>query len=887
MLKSVTKPGRYSGGEYGAILKDKSAVKARFAFCFPDSYEIGMSNLGVRLLYGALNEHPDIWCERVYDPWVDMQEEMKKHNLPLCALESGDPLDQFDFVAFTLQYEMSYTNVLNMLDLAGIPLRAKDRGEDVPLVIGGGPCAYNPEPVADFFDLFNIGEGEDMLPAIVRLYVRMKEEGTYTRRAFLLEAARSIPGVYVPSLYEVTYKEDGTIAAYTPTEEGVPEKVQKQIIKDLDKVYFPEKVVMPYIETVHDRIMLEVYRGCIRGCRFCQAGMIYRPVREKSADVLNAQAKALFDATGYEEISLSSLSISDYTELEPLCDKLLCWTDDNMVSLSLPSLRVDSFNKELMKRIESVRSSSLTFAPEAGTQRLRDVINKNVREEDVLRAVNVAFDAKKNAVKLYFMNGLPTETYEDLDGIAELAGKVADAYYQNPNRNRSRQVQVTVSVSCFIPKPFTPFQWEAQDTMETLREKQEYLDQKITNRHVRYQHHDARVSHIEAVLARGDRRLSDALELACREGFKFDAWDEYFDYDKWLSVLARTGIDPAFYANRVWGLDEILPWDVIDCGVSKEFFLRERAKAYEAATTPNCREACSACGANKLGGVRAVCPGCKNAPVAEGASAKASDGAQHPAKEAAKASNSAQHPPKGKHPPKESWPKLPAPKTVRILFRKVGDLQYISHLDLQRTFARVLVRAAIPMWYTQGFNPHAKVIFGLPLSVGSESECEFIDLRIDRDIPPERVKAQLNAELTEEMQILEAYEPTTAMQAIAWAKYEICLHLERADAALAKALEALYTTSPLTVTKKTKSGEKEIDIVPLIRSVKVTYDPQKPQDLHIRAILSAGSESHLNPEFLIKTAKERGLILTGDPARETYSILRTHTYLADGVTEFR
>ena len=459
-----------------------------------------------------------------------------------------------------------------------------------------------------------------------------------------------------------------------------------------------------------------------------------------------------------------------------------------------------------------------------------------------------------------------------LDGIAELAGKVADAYYQNPNRNRSRQVQVTVSVSCFIPKPFTPFQWEAQDTMETLREKQEYLDQKITNRHVRYQHHDARVSHIEAVLARGDRRLSDALELACHEGFKFDAWDEYFDYDKWLSVLSRTGIDPAFYANRVWGLDEVLPWDVIDCGVSKEFFLRERAKAYEAATTPNCREACSACGANKLGGVRAVCPGCKSVPAAE----------QPP-----KAEVSAQHPPKGKHPNKESWPKLPAPKTVRILFRKVGDLQYISHLDLQRTFARVLVRAAIPMWYTQGFNPHAKVIFGLPLSVGSESECEFIDLRIDRDIPPERVKAQLNAELTEEMQILEAYEPTTAMQAIAWAKYEICLHLEKADADLAKALEALYTTSPLTVTKKTKSGEKEIDIVPLIRSVKVTYDPQKPQDLHIRAILSAGSESHLNPEFLIKTAKERGLILTGDPARETYSILRTHTYLADGVTEFR
>ena len=866
VLKSVSKPGRYSGGEYGAIHKDKSKVKARFAFCFPDSYEIGMSNLGVRLLYGALNEHPDIWCERVYDPWVDMQEEMKKHQLPLCALESGDPLDQFDFVAFTLQYEMSYTNVLNMLDLAKIPLRSKDRAEDAPLVIGGGPCAYNPEPIADFFDLFNIGEGEDMLPAIVRLYIRMKEDGSYTRKDFLHEAAKTIPGVYVPSLYTVTYHPDGTIKAYTPIYDDIPTKVQKQIIKDLDKVYFPEKVVMPYIETVHDRIMLEVYRGCIRGCRFCQAGMIYRPVREKSADVLNAQAKTLFDTTGYEEISLSSLSISDYTELEPLCDKLLNWTDDNMVSLSLPSLRVDSFNKDLMKRIESVRSSSLTFAPEAGTQRLRDVINKNVREEDVLRAVNVAFDAKKNAVKLYFMNGLPTETYEDLDGIAQLAEKVADAYYQNPNRNRSRQVQVTVSVSCFIPKPFTPFQWEAQDTMETLREKQEYLDKRITNRHVRYQHHDAKVSHIEAVLARGDRRLADALELACHEGFKFDAWDEYFDYEKWLSVLSRTGIDPAFYANRTWGLDEVLPWDIIDCGVSKEFFLRERAKAYAGSTTPNCREACSACGANKLGGVRAVCPGCRDGQPSE------------PPKAAPFS--------KGR-PERTEWPLLPSPKTVRILFRKVGDLQYISHLDLQRTFARVLVRAGIPMWYTQGFNPHAKVIFGLPLSVGSESECEFIDLRIDRDIPPAKVKEQLNRELTEEMQVLEAYEPTTSMQDIVWAKYEICLHLEKADAELSRTLESLYTTSPLTVTKKTKSGDKEIDIVPMIRKIKVTQDPAKQGELHISAILSAGSANHLNPEFLIKTAKERGLILSGDPAKESYSILRTHTYLADGVTEFR
>ncbi|MBQ8416774.1 MAG: TIGR03960 family B12-binding radical SAM protein [Clostridia bacterium] len=861
ILKSVSKPGRYAGGEYGQIIKDKAAVKARFAFCFPDTYEIGMSNLGMRLLYGVLNRHPDIWCERVFDPWVDMQEVMRKHDLPLTALESGDPLREFDFVGFTLQYEMSYTNVLNMLELGHIPLRSVERGEDDPLVIGGGPCAYNPEPIADFFDLFNIGEGEDMLPEIVRLYIKMKEEGRYSRSAFLHEAARTIQGVYVPSLYTVTYHPDGTIDAYTPIYDDIPKRVTKQIIKNLDQVYFPDKVVMPYIETVHDRIMLEVYRGCIRGCRFCQAGMIYRPVREKSHDVLDAQAKALYDSTGYEEISLSSLSISDYTELEPLCDKLLSWTDDNMVSLSLPSLRVDSFNKDLMRRIESVRSSSLTFAPEAGTQRLRDVINKNVREEDVMRAVNVAFDARKNAVKLYFMNGLPTETLEDIEGIATLAEHVVDAYYQNPNRNKARPVQVTVSVSCFIPKPFTPFQWEAQDTMEMLAEKQEYLKTKIKNKHVRYQHHDAKVSRIEAVLARGDRRLSDALELAVKEGFCFDAWDEYFDYDKWLSVFERTGIDPVFYANRAFGTDEVLPWDIIDCGVTKEFFLKERQRAYAGATTPNCREKCSACGANALGGVRAVCPGCKSAPQEE----KKAD--VDPLKKDATA-----------------WPLLEPYKTVRIKFRKVGDLQYISHLDLQRTIARVLVRADIPMWYTQGFNPHAKVIFGLPLSVGTESECEFIDLRIARDIPLTLVKEQLNRELTEEMQVLDAYEPSSKFSDIAWADYEIVLHLENATKKLCEQLLSLYTTAPLLMTKKSKSGEKEVDLIPMIRRIGVCLEENG--DIRLSAQLRAGSTEHLNPEMLITAAKERCGILSGDPAKESYSILRTHVYVDDGITEF-
>lgn len=608
ILRSVSKPGRYTGGEYGQIVKDREKVKARFAFCFPDSYEIGMSNLGVRILYGVLNRDEDIWCERVYAPWIDMEDKMREHHIPLWAHESGDPIADFDFIGFTLQYEMSYTNVLNMLDLAGLPLRAADRGEDAPLVIGGGPCSYNPEPVADFFDLFNIGEGEEMLPEIVRLYIKMKEDGSYTKAGFLREAARSIEGVYVPSLYDVSYNEDGTVKSYTPKYPDVPARVRKRIVKDLDTMYFPDKLVMPYLETVQDRIMLEVFRGCIRGCRFCQAGIIYRPVREKSPEVLCNQAKCLYEATGYEEMSLSSLSISDYTRLRELTDGLISWTNDKKVSLSLPSLRIDSFTRELMDKVASVRASSITFAPEAGTQRLRDVINKNVTEEDLMNAAGIAFAAGKEQVKLYFMDGLPTETDEDLDGIAKLGKAVIEKFYATPEHNKRRHPQVTVSVSCFVPKPFTPFQWEPQDMPETLERKRLYIRSKITDRKIKYSCHDSGTSRIEAVLALGDRRVGAALELACREGFRFDAWDEFFSYDRWMDVFARSGIDPSFYANRRRQTSEVLPWDVIDCGVTKEFLIREYEKAHAGVTTPNCREHCSGCGANRLGGERACCP---------------------------------------------------------------------------------------------------------------------------------------------------------------------------------------------------------------------------------------------------------------------------------------
>ncbi len=599
LLNKVQKPARYTGGEVNSVIKDKNSVKFRYAFCFPDNYEIGMSHLGMKILYSLVNAREDAWCERVFAPWTDMEEELRKADMPLFALESGDSLCAFDMIGFTLQYELSYSNVLNMLDLGKIPLRSRDRQSLTPIVVGGGPCACNPEPLADFFDIFLPGEGEEVTNELIDLLIEHKEKGS-TKLEFLRDAAK-IEGVYVPAFYDVSYHADGTIATVTP-KEGAPAKVKKRIISDLDKVYYPEKFVVPYIDIVHDRAVAEVFRGCIRGCRFCQAGFIYRPIREKSSDTVNRQAKCLCDTTGYDEVSLCSLSTSDYSGIEQLIPQMFSWALPEKINVSLPSLRVDNFSEELMEELKKVRKSGLTFAPEAGTQRLRDAINKNVTEEEVLSTAAQAFRGGWTAVKLYFMMGLPTETLDDIAGIAELAQKVVNEFYKNPDKPKGKGVTVSISVASFVPKPFTPFQWEPQDTMEQLVAKQKHLMENVHTHKIQVSWHQSQTSFLEGVFARGDRKLCDVIEAAWRKGCKFDGWDEYFRFDKWMEAFEACGVDPAFYSNRRREFSEILPWDHLDYGIRKEFLIEENQKAHESVTTPNCRQKCAACGAARLNG---------------------------------------------------------------------------------------------------------------------------------------------------------------------------------------------------------------------------------------------------------------------------------------------
>ncbi|MDO5396615.1 MAG: TIGR03960 family B12-binding radical SAM protein [bacterium] len=600
ILAGVTKPTRYTGGELNSVMKNPNRVDVRWGFCFADTYEIAMSHLGLKILYHTLNEREDTWCERVFTPWTDMEEQMKLHGMKLFALESGDEVTHFDILGFTLQYELAYSNIVHMLNLAEVPVLAKDRDESFPIICAGGPVAYNCEPIADIFDFVMLGEGEEMIHEVTDEYVKWKKSGKQNKKDYLETIAR-LDGIYVPSFYDICYNEDNTVKSITPNNPNAKSKIRKRIMKDFNAAKAPDSIIVPYGDVVHDRVMLEVMRGCLRGCRFCQAGYIYRPLRERKPDTLMNLAETLLECSGYDEISLSSLSTSDFSGLPDLTDGLLDITERKKIGLSLPSLRIDNFSLDLMEKVQKVRKTGITFAPEAGTQRMRDVINKNITEENILHSTNLLFRGGWSNVKLYFMIGLPFETLDDVKGIAELAHKVLDVYFAIPKEERAKNINITVSSSSFVPKPFTAFQWVGQNTREQLIHKQHIILDNIKTRRIKYNYHDNKTSYLEGVFARGDRRLCSVIIRAVEKGCKFDGWTDYFDFDKWMETFDELGIDPDFYSARERSYEEVLPWDHIDIGVTKQFFIRENERAKQAVTTPNCREKCAGCGIASFG----------------------------------------------------------------------------------------------------------------------------------------------------------------------------------------------------------------------------------------------------------------------------------------------